>query len=48
MYHDCNCEDGSMYCLPCKDCPHKEGCPERCPNESCNACSWLKVEEFED
>lgn len=40
-YHDCNSEQTCDYCLPCKDCPRKEGCPDRCPNEDCTSCYWM-------
>lgn len=47
-YHDCNSEQTCDYCLPCKDCPRKEGCPDRCPNEGCESCYWLTRKEVKE
>lgn len=41
MYNDCKCGDGKHdYSIRCCDCPHKDNCPERCPNEDCTSCYW--------
>lgn len=44
MYHDCNSEE-TDYCLPCKDCPHKDGCPDRCKDDECDRCNWFVRKE---